>query len=318
MSTALAPVAAAQDATIVFDAVSKWYGDVIGVNQISLRIRPGITGLLGPNGAGKSTLMKLVTGQLKPGSGTVRVTGRDPWRSPDVFRRTGYCPDTDAFYEDLSGLEFVTLMSRLAGMNAHEGRRRTLDAVERVGMTAHMTRPIRGYSKGMRQRIKLAAALVHDPQVLVLDEPLNGLDITGRRDFLRLFRALGAEGRTLLVSSHILHEIESLTQEIALIHHGRVLADGHIGEIRRLIEDQPLTLQVTTPSPREIGRDLAGMDHVYSVTYPEPGLVVTRTNRPDTVYEALQAGVLDGRYLVDGLLALDDSLDAVFSYLVKE
>jgi ABC-2 type transport system ATP-binding protein len=307
-----------QDAVIVLDAVSKWYDDVIGVNQVSLRIRPGITGLLGPNGAGKSTLMKLLTGQLKPGSGTVRVAGHDPWRSPDVFRVTGYCPDTDSFYEDLCGLDFIVLMSRLAGMGPVEGRRRALEAVERVGMTAHMNRCIRGYSKGMRQRIKLAAALVHDPAVLLLDEPLNGLDVMGRRDFLRLFRALGAEGRTLLVSSHILHEIESLTQEIALIHHGRVLADGAIGEIRLLIENQPLTLQVTTPKPREVGRELAAMEHIYSVTFPEPGLVVARTDRPDAVYEALQAGAVEGRFEVNGLTALDDNLDAVFSYLVKE
>ena len=305
-------------AVISLENASRWYGDVIGINQVTLDIRPGITGLLGPNGAGKSTLMKLVTGQLKVGGGTVRVDGMDPWRERRVFANLGFCPDTDSFYEPLSGLEFVTVMGRLSGMTGAVARAKAAERLDYVGLAASMNRPLRGYSKGMRQRAKLAAAVIHDPRILILDEPLNGLDVMGRREFLRLFKEFGSEGRTLLVSSHILHEIETLTQEIALIHHGRVLADGRIDEIRSLIENQPLTLEVTASAPRLVGSQLAGLEDVSSVAYSDGGALVVRTKRPEVVYQNLQDGVLEGRYTVDGLTALDDNLDAVFSYLVKE
>jgi ABC-2 type transport system ATP-binding protein len=298
---------------------SKWYGDVIGVNQVTLGVRPGVTGLLGPNGAGKSTLMKLVTGQLKPGSGSVAVLGVSPWRSRALFRRVAFCPDTESFYEDMTGTEFVELMGRLSDFGAAESRRRAADRLELVGMGPHASRRIKGYSKGMRQRTKLAAALVHDPEVIILDEPLNGLDPLGRLEMLGLFRDLGSQGRTVVVSSHILHEIESLTQEIALIHRGRILAEGRIEEIRALIENQPLTLQVTSPAPRAVGAHLAGLGCVVSVQYEDDGHdLIVRTKAPESVYEALQSAVLEGRYAVQALAALDDNLDAVFQYLVRD
>jgi ABC-2 type transport system ATP-binding protein len=300
-------------------AASKWYGDVIGVNQVTLGIRPGVTGLLGPNGAGKSTLMKLVTGQLRPGSGTVAVLGESPWRSRALFRRVAFCPDTESFYEDMTGAEFVELMGRLSDFGAAESRRRAMDRLELVGMGPHANRRIKGYSKGMRQRTKLAAALVHEPEVIILDEPLNGLDPLGRLEMLRLFRDLGGGGRTVVVSSHILHEIESLTQEIALIHRGRILAEGRIEEIRALIENQPLTLQVSSPSPRAVGAHLASLESVVSVQYEDDGAdIIVRTKAPETVYDALQEAALERRYAVHALTALDDNLDAVFQYLVKD
>ncbi|PKO18039.1 ABC transporter ATP-binding protein [candidate division BRC1 bacterium HGW-BRC1-1] len=265
--------------------VSKWYGEVIGVNQVTAGIAPGITGLLGPNGAGKSTLLKLITGQLRPGAGDIRVLGRDPWTDRTIFREVGFCPDSESFYDEMSGA----------------------------------SRRIKGYSKGMRQRTKLAAALMHDPRVIVLDEPLNGLDPSGRMEMLRLFRELGAEGKTVLVSSHILHEIESLTRSIALIHHGRILAEGHISEIRALIENQPLTLQIASPQVREVGSHLAGLDCLVSLTYADNGHeLIARTSTPEVIYDVLQQAVLDNRYTVTALTALDDNLDAIFSYLVKK
>lgn len=309
----------APDAVISLREVSKWYGEVIGVNQVTLDIRPGITGLLGPNGAGKSTLLKLITGQLRPGAGEVRLLGRAPWRDRALFREVGFCPDTESFYEEMSGAEFVELMGRLAGFGAGESRRRAAERLDLVGMAPHAKRRIKGYSKGMRQRTKLAAALMHDPRVVILDEPLNGLDPLGRFEMLNLFRDLGAAGRTVLVSSHILHEIESLTRTIALIHRGRILAEGHIAEIRSLIENQPLTLQIAATRARDAGAHLAGLDAVVSVQYLEDGNeLIVRTNQPETLYEEIQQAVLDGRYSVRGLTALDDNLDAVFSYLVKE
>lgn len=303
--------------------LSKWYGDVIGVNQVSLAIYPGVTGLLGPNGAGKSTLMKLITGQLRAGRGSVRVFGVSPWQNAEVFRRIGFCPDTDAFYEDLNGRDFVTLMGRLAGYSAGEARRRAENRMDRVGMSAHMARRIRGYSKGMRQRTKLAAAMVHEPDLIILDEPLNGLDPMGRIEMLNLFRALGAEGRTVLVSSHILHEIEALTKTIVLIHRGRVLAEGQIEDVRALIENQPLTLRIGSTQTREVGKVLAGLSSVSSLQFDTVAgtnieTLVARSNQPETVYEAIQAGVLKGDFSVQELSALDDNLDAVFQYLVKE
>jgi len=310
--------APADSHSISIRGASKWYGDVIGVNQVSLDIGPGVTGLLGPNGAGKSTLMKLITGQLKPGSGKVSVMGMYPWKNPDVFQQIGYCPDTDSFWEELTGEAFVSMMGRLTGFDGAESARRARARLERVSMAPHARRVIRGYSKGMRQRIKLAAALVHDPAVLVLDEPLNGLDPVGRRDMLNLFRQLGDEGKTVLVSSHILHEIENLTQRIVLIHRGRILAEGVIEDIRSLIENQPLTLQITTPDPRAVGESLVRLGGVYSLTFPDNGVLIARTANPEIVYETLQAEVVARRYTVNGLYALDDNLDAVFQYLVKE
>ena len=297
---------------------SKWYGDVIGINQVTLDIRPGITGLLGPNGAGKSTMLKLITGQLRPGSGSVEVLGNAPFKNPEVFRSVGFCPDTEAFYDQMTALEFVTLMGRLSDFGHAESVRRAAMQLEHIGLQEHMTRKLKGFSKGMRQRTKLAAALVHDPTILVLDEPLNGLDPLGRLEMLAVFRRLGTEGKTVLVSSHILHEIEGLTSDVALIHHGRILAEGVIEEIRALIENQPLTLAIATPAPRAAARSLAGQDGVYSLTFPEEGGLVVRTNSPEQVYETLQTDVLEDRYAVKGLTALDDNLDAVFQYLVKE
>lgn len=343
MSTAAPPLpttpattlTTAAPAVIALHECSKWYGDVIGVNQVTMEIRPGVTGLLGPNGAGKSTLMKLITGQLRPGRGTVRVFGEDPWQNPDVFHRVGFCPDTDSFYEDLSGFEFVKLMGRLAGYGSGESGRRAADRLDRTGLADAMHRRIRGYSKGMRQRTKLAAALMHEPELLILDEPLNGLDPMGRIQMLDLFRAFGAEGRTVLVSSHILHEIENLTRTIALLHRGRVLAEGQIHEVRALIENQPLTLRIRSTAPRAIGQLLAGMDSVTSLQFnPTEGneeafdpdrnggsrnnVLVVRSSRPEAIYEALQEGVLASRFGIEELTALDENLDAVFQYLVKE
>lgn len=303
---------------IHFENVSKWYGDVIGVNQVSLNVYPGVTGLLGPNGAGKSTLLKLITGQLRSGSGTISVAGMRPWANPHIFRHVGYCPDTEANFDQLTGFEFVTLMGRLSGLSGPESRRRAVTQLQRVSMEPYMKRLIKGYSKGMRQRTKLAAALIHDPQVLILDEPLNGLDPVGRKEFMDLFREFGREGRTLFVSSHILHEVESLTKHVVLIHHGRVVAEGHIEEIRALIDNQPLTLEISTPQMRKVAQDLAGVDGVTSLSMELEDRLVVRSRTPERVYERLQQGVLSREYGVQQLRALDDNLDAVFQYLVKD
>lgn len=319
MSAAAPPISAPPVAQLV--EASKWYGEVIGLNQVSLEIGPGITGLLGPNGAGKSTFLKLLTGQLKPSRGQVRVLGKDPWSDPGVFQQVGYCPDTEQLYEEMTGWEFVLLMGRLAGYDAADSRRRAEVQLERLSMTHHCRRPIRGYSKGMRQRVRLAAALLHDPQLIILDEPLNGLDPMGRHEMLALFKQLAAEGKAVVVSSHVLHEIQNLTRRMIMLHRGRLLAEGEIEDIRALIESQPLTLRIESPQVRPLAARLVELPEVTSIEIAQsetaaPPALVVRTSRPEAVYNRVQDAVLQSSLSVTAIEALDDNLDAIFRYLV--
>src|SRR3954469_23163370 len=224
---------------IAFDGVSKWYGNVIGLNKLTLHVPAGVTGLLGPNGAGKSTLLQLATGQLRPSQGIVRVLGQDVWDNPALNRLVGLCPEQDAFYEWMTGHDFVRTCARLSGMGRREATAAADRAMATVGMTENMNRAVGGYSKGMRQRTKLAQALVHQPRVLFLDEPLTGTDPVARRDLMDIIQRLGSEGKSVLVSSHVLHEVQSLTPNIVLLNHGRLVAEGNIRQIRDLIDHHP-------------------------------------------------------------------------------
>lgn len=324
----------AESAVAVMHETSKWYGDVIGLNQVSLEICPGITGLLGPNGAGKSTLLKLLTGQLKPSRGTIRIFGLDPWTDRNVFRLIGYCPDSEQLYDDMNGLEFVELMGRLADYSKTESTQRAKVQLERVSMSQHSNKLIRGYSKGMRQRVRLAAALIHDPRLVILDEPLNGLDPMGRIEMIELFRSLADEGRSIVVSSHILHEIENLTRHMIMLHRGRILASGQIDEVRALIEKQPLTLRIKTSDPRTVASHIIGLNSVTSMEFPDktpprgtravtPAPVLSdtltvRVTQPDEVFEKLQLAAIEDNLAIDSIEALDDNLDAIFRYLVDQ
>ena len=211
--------------------LSKWYGEVMGINDISLTIHPGITVLLGQNGAGKTTLIKLMTGQLKPNQGEVKVLNQKVWNNPELTRQVGYCPDIELAYQFMSGHEFITFFATLSGYNETEVESRSRQVLETVDMLPAKDRPIASYSKGMRQRIKLAQALVHEPELLFLDEPLTGLDPNGRRYVLSLLKELADKGISIIVSSHILYEIEALTETILLIHQGRILAEGTLSQI---------------------------------------------------------------------------------------
>ena len=302
---------------VVADRMSKWYGQVIGLNDVSVSIPPGISGLLGPNGAGKSTLLKLVTGQLKPSKGRLQVLGEPIWDNPGAYRRIGYCPDHDAFYERMTGRDWLTA---LLGLSGFEGARaagaaeRTLD---RVGLAAAADRRIGGYSKGMRQRIKLAQAIAHEPELLVLDEPLAGLDPIGRRRVIDVIKAWGRDGRSVVVSSHVLHEIELMTSNILLLHNGRILAEGNVHQIRDLIDEHPHTVRITADDPRRLARHLLGYPHVIAMQLQD-GAVVAQTSRPDAFYTeltALAAGEEAGT--VGEVTSPDDNLQAVFTYLVE-
>lgn len=298
-----------------FDAVSKWYGPVIGVNQVTLELRPGLTGLVGPNGAGKTTLLRLAAGQLRPdlGAVTVRREAADTWRARRVV---GYCPDADRFYEDMSGRQFVEALARLAGYPAAEARRRTEAALDAVGMAGRAERRLRGYSKGMRQRVKLAQALVHDPDLLILDEPLSGVDPLGRQELAALFTRLAAAGKCLLVSSHELEELEKLTDHVAIMAAGRVAAVGSVAEIRELLDDQPLAVLVHADRPRQLAKALLDGPAVEGVELGDEGALVVRARQPRRFFRDLAALVLEEQFDVRRLEPLDDSAAAVLGYLL--
>src|SRR5262245_7077695 len=243
---------AKSEPVVEFRSVSKWYGQVIGLNNLTLELPPGVTGLLGPNGSGKSTLLQLATGQLRPSQGAVRVLGYDAWSRPGLNAFVGLCPEQDAFFEWMTGREFLRTCALLGGL----GRRRANDAadraLERVRMTEAAGRAIRGYSKGMRQRIKLAQAMVHDPLVLFLDEPLNGTDPVARRELIDAIVEWGRSGRTVLVSSHIFHEVQAVTRSIVLLNRGRMAAQGDVRQIRDLIDEHPHRIVLRSPRARDL------------------------------------------------------------------
>ena len=308
---------------LLFEQVTKWYGPVIGVNHVSLELRGGITGLVGANGAGKSTLLRLATGQLKPTLGRVTVHGIDAW-DWRARRHVGYCPDVDSFYEDMSGREFITTMSRLCGFGRTEGRRRSEAVLKRVGMVDRADRRLRGYSKGMRQRIKLAQALLHEPDMLVLDEPLSGIDPIGRQELLELFLGLAAQGKCLLVSSHELEELEKLTSHVAIMARGRIAAVGTITQIRDLLEDHPLSVRIDTGQPRELAGLLVRSPDVVGVEL-EPrvlrtgdgiGALIVQARNPRRFFQEFSRLVLEEGFDVRRLEALDESAHAILGYLL--
>ena len=302
---------------ITVEHLSKWYGQVSGLNDVTVTIPRGITGLLGPNGAGKSTFMKLVTGQLRPSTGTVRVLDEPIWQNPSLYLRLGFCPDQDGFYERMTGLEWVTALARLHGMSteAADAARRALEAVDLIDVA---DRKIGAYSKGMRQRVKLAQAILHDPELLILDEPLTGMDPIMRRRMIRLIREWGRSGKSVVVSSHILHEIEAMTSNILLIHNGRILAEGNVHQIRALIDEHPHTVSIRVADPRALARRLLMEEDVSSLRF-EPGAVVVQTLRPDAFYSRLTELAASGEGgAIEEVTSPDDNLQAVFTYLVKQ
>jgi ABC-2 type transport system ATP-binding protein len=301
-----------------FQDVSKWYGNVIGVNKLTVQIGPGVTGLLGPNGAGKSTLLQLATGQLRPSQGTVQVLGQGVWNNAALNRLIGLCPEQDAFYEWMSGWNFVYTCARLSGLKRAAARTAAERTIEAVGMTAHQGRAIRGYSKGMRQRIKLAQALVHDPQMLFLDEPLTGTDPVARHDLMNIIVRLGSEGKGVVVSSHVLYEVQSLTPNIVLLNRGRLVAEGHVRQIRDLIDKHPHRIKLVCTEYRRLAARMVSWDDVESVRVlaDESGLLV-ETRSPDMFYGRLPALSLEDGLAIKSVYSDDDNLEAVFEYLVN-
>ena len=296
--------------------VTKWYGRVIGLNDVSLALSPGIVGLLGPNGAGKTTLIKLLTGQLRPDLGRVLIGGRDAWTAA-ARRLLGYCPDVDAFYEEMSGRAFVRTMARLQGLGRQAAREATDRALSEVGMTDRAHRVVRGYSKGMRQRIRLAQALVHDPRLLVVDEPLNGVDPVGRRELMDLFRRLADQGRTVLVSSHILEEMDQLAGRVVFMGRGRVLATGTLPEIRDMLSGQPRVLRIDSRRARDLAAWLIARPQVLSVELTgDTSLTIAIVRREELLAELGQQ-ITTANWPIDRLESTDLSTEATFDYVMS-
>lgn len=304
---------------------SKWYGQVLGCASINWKFGSdertrastgNIVGLLGPNGAGKSTLMKMIVGLSTPSRGTVRLFGEDPFHNPAPRQRLGYAPEHEKTYDELTALELVSYLARLSGVPTNQAIAAAKTALDRMGMSEHIGRPIKGFSKGMRQRTKLASAIVHQPDLLILDEPLTGVDPMARIDIIDRIKRLAADGTSVVISSHVLYEIEALTTDIVVIYRGQVLAEGNIYDIRRLIDKHPHRIRVECDRPRVVAAAAASADHITRIAF-ERDAVVLETRNPDACYDLLGQTIVREQLHVTALTSPDNNLSAVFDYLTS-
>jgi ABC-2 type transport system ATP-binding protein len=302
-------------ATVELARVSHWYGPVIGLNDVSLAFRPGVTGLLGPNGAGKSTLLRLMTGQMEPSQGDVRVFGEHPFANPRVLMRLGMCPEHEELYDHLGARAHLVHLLRYGGFTREQALALADAALARVGLTQVATRRVGGFSKGLRQRLRIAQSIAHGPELIVLDEPLNGLDPVGRREMIDLVRELGASGRTVVASGHVLQEIEKMTRRIVTIHRGRVLAEGTLDEIRRSLDARPHHVRVATPQPRELAQRLLGEAGVVSVRVSADEARF-EVKDPAPFFDRLTTIAAGGEIPVREFETTDDNLQSIFDYLM--
>jgi ABC-2 type transport system ATP-binding protein len=303
------------DNLITFGNVSRFYGEVLGVNKVSLAVPPGITSLVGPNGAGKTTLMNLMTGLIRPSQGEIRVLGVAPDNPQQLCRLVGYCAQFDAFPKGLTGRQFISSYLRLFGYSDAETNTRTNTAIDRVSMASAADRPCAAYSKGMRQRIKLAQSIAHDPRVLVLDEPLNGLDPMARAETIALFQEWGRDGRHVIVSSHILHEVDRISDQVILLSHGYVVAEGQIQGVRSEVKEQPMQIVVRCDRPNDLAARLFHEGHVVEAKLAA-GSLLLRTRDADSFYLLLNRVIIDSNFIVESVAPADDDVNAVYQYLI--
>jgi ABC-2 type transport system ATP-binding protein len=316
---AIPPAAsAAPDKLIVFDDVSKFYGEILGVNRVNLTISAGITSLVGPNGSGKTTLMNLMTGLLRPTRGRISVLGTTPSEPEQLFRKVGYCSQFDSFPRGATGREFISSYLSVHGYARGEVNDLTDAALDRVSMTEAADRKVAGYSKGMRQRIRLAQSVAHNPRVLILDEPLNGLDPMARAEIIRLFRQLADEGLYLIISSHILHEVDMMSDGVILLHNGYVVAEGDVHGVREEIEEHPMQVLIRCDRPQFLAARLFEHESTVEARVHDDrqGLFV-KTRRPDDFYLLLNRYVTEAGLRVESVAPADDDLNAVYQYLIS-
>ena len=307
---------------IQLDHVTKLYKTVIGVNEISLDLEPGTYGLLGPNGSGKTTLINLILGQLRPTIGTVRLFGKDPWARDYLLRRIGLCPSLEVSYPRVSAFQWVTYLVQLHGFSRHEAEQRATKALSQVKLDYAMHRPMRNYSLGMRQRAKLAQAIAHDPDLLILDEPFNGLDPVGRADMKELLQEWQQKGKSLILASHILHEVEAVNPSFLLISGGRLLASGSPQDVRSILSDTPNTLRIRTDKPRELMQAVAQMPIVDSVRFIEAGKneqghIEIDTRSSSRLLEEFPRVVAENEIKIHEIQSADESLKHLFTTLMK-
>jgi ABC-2 type transport system ATP-binding protein len=299
---------------IRLEGVSRWYGNVVAVNDVTFDVGAGITGLLGPNGAGKTTLLHLMAGFLAPSAGSVKLDDTPTWRHPDLYRSVGFVPEREAVYPFLTGRAFVNASARLHGIE--DAATATDRAIGMVDLEAAAGRVIGGYSKGMRQRVKVAAALVHDPPVLILDEPFNGMDPRQRLHMMDMLRRMASEGRTILFSSHILEEVERLSDRVLVVVAGRLAASGDFRRIRRLMTDRPHSFTVRSSDDRALARELLADATVEAVELHD-GTLTVRTGDYGALTRAIAPAAQRARASLLELRPADESLESVFSYLVR-
>ncbi len=303
---------------IELTGVTKLYGDVIGVNDLTLNLEPKAYGLIGPNGSGKTTLINLLIGQLRPTLGQVRVFGVTPSRDRSVLRRIGLCPASDVLYPNVSALDFVQYQVRLHGIDRSECRRLALAALETVGMTHAMTRPMGTYSLGMRQRTKIAQAIAHEPDLLILDEPYNGLDPVGRSDMTRLLKTWTGTGRGLIFASHVLQEIESITSSFLLIFGGRLLASGSAEDIEAMLVDTPQEIRIIGPDAAKLIHRLADVDWVESLQLTQGRTELRVSLRdPAKLYTQIASWIAQDGLRIHRITAADGNLTTIFESLLK-
>src|SRR6266550_306153 len=306
-----------RNSTIVFDDVSKFYGEILGVNRVNLQIAPGITSLVGPNGAGKSTLMNLMTGLLQPTRGTISIVGIPTDQPDELFRSVGYCTQFDSFPRGMTGREFIRSFLLVNGFDGKQAESMTVTALERVSLMDAADRKVAAYSKGMRQRIRLAQSLAHRPSVLILDEPLNGLDPMVRAETIALFRSLAAEGMHLIISSHILHEVDMMSDFVVLLNNGYVVAEGNIHGVRDEMEEHPMQILIRCDKPSKLAAYVFDQDHVVEARLHDDsrGLFV-KTRDADRFYLLLNRVVSEGEINIESIAPVDDDLSAVYQYLI--
>ena len=303
---------------IIFDDVSKFYGEILGVNRVNLSLGAGITSLVGPNGAGKSTLMNLMTGLLRPTRGIVTVLGTPTDQPEQLFSKVGYCTQFDSFPRGLTGREFIRAFLLVNGFDRKRAEAATTNALEQVNLLDAGERKVAAYSKGMRQRIRLAQAIAHRPSVLILDEPLNGLDPMVRAETIALFRKLAAEGLHLIISSHILHEVDMMSDRVVLVNNGYVVAEGNIHGVRDEVTDHPMQILIRCDQPAKLAAQVFAEDNVVEARlHNDRGGLFIRTRDADRFYLLLNRVVAEGEINVESVAPVDDDLSAVYGYLIS-
>lgn len=302
---------------IVFEDVSKFYGEILGVNRVNLTIMPGITSLVGPNGSGKTTLMNLMTGLIQPTRGRISILGVSPDDPQSLFRMVGYCGQFDSFPKGMTGYEFIKSFLLIHGYSKKEADEKTWIAIERVDLVDAAHRKVAGYSKGMRQRIRLAQSIAHEPTVMILDEPLNGLDPMARAETIRLFRQLAKGGLHLIISSHILHEVDMMSDRVVLINNGYILAEGGVSGVREEMDEHPLQIMIRCDHPQKLAARVFASDNVVEAQlHRDNGGLFIKTRNAEAFYLLLNRIVVENGMSIESVAPVDDDLNAVYHYLI--